>query len=107
AWAQSQLVGAKPALTALRAVVDTPTTPLGLAATLVEPQAAAASPLMIARLLLLRPASLRQLGQLRRRQKLALASLGQAVAVAVLVLGGERAPGERPVASPAASSQSG
>jgi hypothetical protein len=94
-------------MTALRSVVDTPTMQLGVAATLVEPAAAAASPLRIARLLVLRPASLRQLGQLQTRQKLALASLGQAVALAVSVMSGERAPGERPAASPGPSSQSG
>jgi Carotenoid biosynthesis protein len=109
AWAQSQPVGAKPALAAVRSVVDTPTMELGVVATLIEPGAVAASPLRIARLLLRKPASLGQLGRLQRRQKLALGSLGQAVAMAVSVLerlpamSDERDPGERPAASPAAS----
>lgn len=109
-WAQALPVGANPALAALRSVVDTPTMQLGVASTLLEPGAVAASPLKIARLLLLKPASLGQLGQLQRRQRLALISLGQAVALAVSVLerlpvvSEERDPGEQPAASPAASS---
>lgn len=111
AWAQSLPIGANPpTLTALRSVVDTPMMPLGVAATLIEPGATSASPLRILRLLILRPGSLRQLRQVQRRQTLALISLGQAVALAVSllerlpVMSQDRDPGERPAASPAASS---
>jgi hypothetical protein len=91
AWAQSEPTEAnRPTLTALRSVVDTPTMPLGVAATLIEPGAASPSPIRIARLLLLRPASLRQLSQLHLRQEIALIALGEAVALAVPLL--ERLP---------------
>jgi hypothetical protein len=111
AWAQSKPTGAnRPTLTALRSVVDTPAMPLGVAATLIEPGAASPSPIRIARLLLLRPASLRQLSQLHRRQEVALIALGKAVALAVPllerdpVLTAARDPGERQSGSVAASS---
>jgi putative membrane protein len=110
AWAQSRPAGAKPALTALRSVLDTPRIPLGVAATLIEPGAVAASPLRVLRLLVLKPGSLGQLAPLRRRQEVALVSLGHAVALAVPLLERlpalteARDPGERPAASAAASS---
>lgn len=110
AWAQSRPAGAKPPLAALRSVVDTPTMPLGVATALIEPGAATASPLRIARLILLRPASLRQLGQLHRRQERALTELGKAVALAVPLLERQpvmteaRGPGERPAGSVATTS---
>jgi len=107
AWAPSRPAGAKPILAALRSVVDTPTTQLGAAATLIEPGAVAASPLGILRLLLLTPGSLGQLAPLRRRQQVALTTLAEAVAQAVPLLQrppevtAARDPNERPAASPA------
>ena len=86
AWASSRSPGATAPLAALRTVVDTPSLPLGAAATLVAPGSAGPSPLRVARLLFLHPASLARLIEVGRRQRLAVRALGRAVAVAVPVL---------------------
>ncbi len=71
---------------ALRVVTDTPSQPIGVAASLIPPGAAAPSPLRVANLILFHPGRLGQLIKLGQRQRLALGALGKAVALAVPVL---------------------
>jgi hypothetical protein len=70
----------------LRVVTDTLQSPLGVAATLVEPGASAASPLRLARLLILHPGAVVTLIRIGRSQRLATAALSRAVALAVPLL---------------------
>ncbi|MGP8250209.1 MAG: carotenoid biosynthesis protein [Candidatus Dormibacteria bacterium] len=86
AWSSRGPVGVKPPLVALRSVVDTPSRPLGEAAALVEAGATGPSPLLVARLLLLGPGGIHRLLELGRSQRLALNSLGRAVAMVVPLL---------------------
>ncbi|HEY6537575.1 MAG TPA: hypothetical protein VI138_00870, partial [Candidatus Dormibacteraeota bacterium] len=79
----SAWVRARPGrVAALRAVSDAPGARLGAAASLVPPGASAASPLLVARLLLLHPGAVVHLAGVARSQRLALAHLRQAVALA-------------------------
>ncbi len=73
-------------LAAVRTVTDTPAAPLGVAADLVTPGAVAPSPTRVAGLILSSPGSLGKLIKVGRNQRLALAALRRAVAIAVPVL---------------------
>lgn len=70
----------------LRVVTDTLQSPLGVAATLVEPGASAPSPLRLARLLILHPGAVATIIRIGRSQRLATAALSRAVALAVPLL---------------------
>ena len=86
AWLVMGANGAGGRVAALRSVVDTPTTPLGVAASLVAPGSVAPSPIRVARLLLSDPGSVRWLLEVGGSQRLALRALGRSVALAVPVL---------------------
>ncbi|MGH7641846.1 MAG: carotenoid biosynthesis protein [Candidatus Dormibacteria bacterium] len=73
-------------LAVLRTVSDTPEAPLGGADDLVADGMAAASPTRLAKLLIARPGAVAQLLEIGKHQRLALAALGRAVAIAVPVL---------------------
>lgn len=85
-WVGSRPPGTAAPVAALRAVVDSPSAPLGVAAALVPAGASEPSPALVGQLLLLHPLSLGQLIAVGRRQRLAEHALGRAVALAVPIL---------------------
>ena len=85
AWADGSAASRR-RLVALRVVSDTPKAPLGVAATLVEPASSGPSPLRIAQLLVSHPGALATLIKLGRGQRIAIAALSGAVALAIPAL---------------------